>query len=113
MSISGRCAAEVYEGYSHHACRSAATLEEDGRSWCKRHAPSTAAALEARRKARWDREAELVAARGRVAQAEREVLAAVRAAARGGPAMSTALVDALFAADLTLARLTTGGGDAR
>lgn len=48
---------ERYGSFHGHGCCKKATLVEDGKPYCKTHAPSIVAAKEAARRAQWDAEA--------------------------------------------------------
>ena len=48
------CSERVWEDFHNYACSRSGKLNEDGKWWCKQHAPSTRAAKRAQSEAKWD-----------------------------------------------------------
>lgn len=57
-TVKPRCSGTVYHGpWSHsNQCSRAGVLREDGKYWCKQHAPSLVAKKQAARSTKWDAE---------------------------------------------------------
>lgn len=51
----GRCSARVFHQYRYESCKRRGVIEEDGKMWCRQHAPSTVRKREDRRRC-WDNE---------------------------------------------------------
>ena len=49
-----RCSGRVWRDYSDFPCRSAGTLEHDGKWYCKKHHPPTVKEYERERNRRWE-----------------------------------------------------------
>lgn len=47
------CSDNVWNGFHGYACSRTGKLNEDGKWWCKQHAPSTKAAKRAQSEAKW------------------------------------------------------------
>lgn len=54
MTDKPQCAQPVFKDYAHYRCPSPGVLEEEGKFWCRRHAPSVVAARDAKRNAKVD-----------------------------------------------------------
>ena len=71
-----QCVHKIFRGWGSHICGVRASLNEDGKWWCRAHAPSCVAARDAKREAKWaikaaqqDRRNKIIAARDRIVAA--------------------------------------------
>ncbi len=51
--MSERCAERVWDGWHQHRCTRKGTVQEDGKGWCKQHAPALAKAKREERDRKW------------------------------------------------------------
>lgn len=76
--IKRACTYRVFTGersdFGGHTCLLNASVQEDGKWWCKTHAPSAMAARRSATTARWDAETRRADARYALKAAERAVL---------------------------------------
>ncbi len=87
MSGPVRCSKRIFDGsrvdFGGHMCRKKATIERDGKPWCKLHDPERVAAKRAEREARWNAEHDAQK------QVEASALALAAALGVGRPEYST------------------------
>lgn len=77
-----RCAYRVFTGersdFGGHPCLSGATVQENGKGWCRTHAPSAAAARRKASEERWAAERRRQDAMYAVERIENDIIAHVR-----------------------------------
>jgi hypothetical protein len=80
VSVDNRCAAEVLDAGSYRSrrCTRDGTFIEDGKRWCKQHAPSLGEKRLAAKNAQWDAESERKGREFRMARAAPALLAACK-----------------------------------
>lgn len=86
MKIKHKCEGVCYDRVTHrggyYGCNSNASVNEDGKWWCKRHAPSLVKAKQAKQARKWHEASER---QNRIHELEQACVAFTRASAKKHP----------------------------